>query len=84
MRNFMSPLDDTPSKGPRSYVLLQGFYDPRIIDELRKIGNGTWFINDGPDVNSYYTILLRFNFIEILLFSRCHCRWHSSHDRLQL
>ncbi|ODM95836.1 Sperm-associated antigen 17, partial [Orchesella cincta] len=31
-------MDDTPIKGPRSYVLLQGFYNPRIIDELRKIG----------------------------------------------
>ncbi|CAL8143100.1 unnamed protein product [Orchesella dallaii] len=31
-------IDDTPIKGPRSYVLLQGFYNPRIIDELRKIG----------------------------------------------
>jgi len=43
--------------GPSVFVLLQGFYDPAVIPELRKIGM--------VDINATTKIVMRF-YLEIL------------------
>jgi hypothetical protein len=56
---FLQQIDDVPVNGSKCYVILQGFYNPRLIPEMKKIGvpiNGILLLTNSDEDKKNFSI----------------------------